>query len=124
MSEESPLTCWLCGRPFEERIQWHHPVPKSKKGRATVPVHPICHKTIHVHFTNAQIMLDSNLLWSAIHWALYGDQPSVALRSGRQRSLLSPWNLDLMLSGVTVTDVPQYIRGSAGAYNLQVSVPQ
>lgn len=36
-------------------VQWHHPVPKSKKGRITVPVHPICHKTIHKCFTNAQL---------------------------------------------------------------------
>lgn len=36
-------------------VQWHHPVPKSKKGRVTVPVHPICHKTIQKHFTNAQL---------------------------------------------------------------------
>ncbi|NQZ47263.1 MAG: HNH endonuclease [Erythrobacter sp.] len=48
-------TCWLCGRPFETLIQWHHPVPKSKKGRATVPVHPICHKTIHANFTNVEL---------------------------------------------------------------------
>ncbi|MGB7409424.1 MAG: HNH endonuclease [Pontixanthobacter sp.] len=54
MSDE-PLTCWLCDRPFETRIQWHHTVPKSKKGRATVPVHPICHKTVHTHFTNAEL---------------------------------------------------------------------
>lgn len=55
MSEGSDLTCWLCGRAFERRIQWHHPVPKSKKGRSTVPVHPICHKAIHRHFTNAAL---------------------------------------------------------------------
>jgi len=48
-------TCWLCGRPFETLIQWHHPVPKSKKGRATVRVHPICHKAIHTNFTNAEL---------------------------------------------------------------------
>tara|TARA_B100001179_G_scaffold70839_1_gene49546 strand:+ start:187 stop:384 length:198 start_codon:yes stop_codon:yes gene_type:complete len=30
-------------------------VPKAKKGRATVPVHPICHRTIHANFTNAQL---------------------------------------------------------------------
>jgi hypothetical protein len=52
---EEPLTCWLCGRGFVTRIQWHHPVPKSKKGRATVPVHPICHKAIHTNFTNAEL---------------------------------------------------------------------
>lgn len=54
MSEER-LTCWLCGRALEQRIQWHHPVPRSKKGRSTVPVHPICHKTIHRHFSNAEL---------------------------------------------------------------------
>ncbi len=54
MSEEG-LTCWLCGRPFETLIQWHHPVPKAKRGRQTVPVHPICHKTIHANFTNAEL---------------------------------------------------------------------
>lgn len=53
--ETSEQTCWLCGRPFETLIQWHHPVPKSKKGRGTVPVHPICHKTIHANFTNAEL---------------------------------------------------------------------
>lgn len=52
---EKPQSCWLCGRAFETLIQWHHPVPKSKKGRVTVPVHPICHKAIHVGFTNAEL---------------------------------------------------------------------
>lgn len=55
MSEAEDLTCWLCGRPIETRLQWHHPVPKSKKGRVTVPVHPICHRTIHANFTNAEL---------------------------------------------------------------------
>lgn len=55
MSDDPNLTCWLCDRPFERAIQWHHPVPKSKKGRETVPVHPICHRTIHANFTNAQL---------------------------------------------------------------------
>lgn len=50
-----PLTCWLCGRPIVTRLQWHHPVPKAKKGRVTVPVHPICHRAIHANFTNAQL---------------------------------------------------------------------
>ena len=61
MSQKADITCWLCGRPFETLIQWHHPVPKSKKGpdgrrqHATVPVHPICHKVIHANFTNAEL---------------------------------------------------------------------
>lgn len=36
-------------------MQWHHTVPKAKKGRETVPVHPVCHRTIHAHFTNAEL---------------------------------------------------------------------
>jgi len=30
-------------------------VPKAKKGRETVPVHPICHRAIHANFTNAEL---------------------------------------------------------------------
>lgn len=55
MSSEEALACWLCDRPIATLIQWHHPVPKAKKGRGTVPVHPICHKAIHANFTNAQL---------------------------------------------------------------------
>lgn len=47
--------CWLWGRPLGSVIQQHHPVPKAKKGRATVPVHPICHRAIHANFTNGQL---------------------------------------------------------------------
>ena len=50
-----PLACWLCLRPLGRRVQQHHPVPKAKKGRARVPVHPICHKAIHASFTNAEL---------------------------------------------------------------------
>lgn len=48
-------TCWLCHRPFETLQQWHHTVPKAKKGRDTVAVHPICHKAIHACFTNSEL---------------------------------------------------------------------
>ena len=48
-------SCWLCERPLGRRVQQHHPVPKAKKGRTTVPVHPICHKAIHANFSNAQL---------------------------------------------------------------------
>ncbi|WP_394728453.1 HNH endonuclease [Altererythrobacter sp. GH1-8] len=47
--------CWLCGRPFGNRQQWHHLVPKAKKGRDTVALHPICHRAIHKNFTNADL---------------------------------------------------------------------
>jgi len=47
--------CWLCARPLGRRVEWHHPVPKSRGGRATVPLHPICHRTLHVTFSNAEL---------------------------------------------------------------------
>jgi hypothetical protein len=45
----------LCGRPLGHRVEWHHPVPKSRGGRETVPVHPICHRVIHRTLTNKEL---------------------------------------------------------------------
>lgn len=47
--------CWLCGRVLGERVEWHHPVPKQKGGRAVVALHSICHRTVHAHFTNGEL---------------------------------------------------------------------
>lgn len=47
--------CWLCGRELGRRVEWHHPLPKSRGGRDIVPLHPICHRTIHATFTNAEL---------------------------------------------------------------------
>jgi len=52
---EPGLTCFLCSRPLGARIEWHHPVPKSRGGRETVPVHPICHRTIHRTLSNKEL---------------------------------------------------------------------
>lgn len=30
-------------------------MPKSRGGRETVPVHPICHRTIHATLSNAEL---------------------------------------------------------------------
>lgn len=49
------LSCFLCGRPLGSRVEWHHPVPRSRGGRHTEPVHPICHQTIHSTFTNKEL---------------------------------------------------------------------
>lgn len=40
--------CPLCDRPMPAG-SWteHHLVPKSQGGRQTVPLHHICHKTVH-----------------------------------------------------------------------------
>jgi 5-methylcytosine-specific restriction endonuclease McrA len=50
-----PVPCWLCGRDLGEAVEYHHPVPKSRGGKAREPVHPICHQTIHANFTNSEI---------------------------------------------------------------------
>ncbi|MFM5930436.1 MAG: HNH endonuclease [Novosphingobium sp.] len=55
MADDPPAPCWLCARPLGKRVEWHHPVPKSRGGRETVPLHPICHRTIHATFTNADL---------------------------------------------------------------------
>jgi hypothetical protein len=52
---EAVATCFLCGRPLGRRVERHHPVPKSRGGRETAPVHPICHRAIHAALTNKEL---------------------------------------------------------------------
>ena len=47
--------CFLCGRPLGRRVEWHHPIPKSRGGREVVPAHPICHRTIHATLSNREL---------------------------------------------------------------------
>ncbi|MGZ8997624.1 MAG: HNH endonuclease [Allosphingosinicella sp.] len=54
----SAALCFLCGRHLARRTEWHHVVPKSRGGRETAPIHPICHRTIHRFLTNQQIASD------------------------------------------------------------------
>ncbi len=49
------LRCALCDRPLGRKVEWHHVVPKSEGGRDTVPLHPICHRAIHAHASNAEL---------------------------------------------------------------------
>ena len=66
MSGDEGLQCWLCERPLGSRVEYHHPVPKSRGGRETVPVHPICHRALHKSFTNKQLeKLDRSTLRGA-----------------------------------------------------------
>ena len=53
--DESAQTCFLCARPLGRKVEWHHPVPKSRGGRETVPVHPICHRAIHAALPNKEL---------------------------------------------------------------------
>ena len=50
-----PEACALCGRPLGRRTELHHVLPRSEGGRETVPLHPICHRTIHASASNAEL---------------------------------------------------------------------
>jgi len=49
------VPCWLCGRPTGKTVVLHHPVPKSRGGRDTVPMHPICQNALTANFTNTEL---------------------------------------------------------------------
>lgn len=55
LGTRAQLICFLCGRRLGARVEWHHPVPRSRGGRHTEPVHPICHRFIHATFTNKEL---------------------------------------------------------------------
>ena len=50
-----PGLCPLCARPLGRLRERHHIIPKSKGGRKTVELHPICHRKIHSVFTNTEL---------------------------------------------------------------------
>lgn len=48
--------CKLCGRPLGDRlVEDHHLIPKTFRGRATEPVHRICHQKIHATFSEREL---------------------------------------------------------------------
>lgn len=49
------VSCALCGRLLGHHAEWHHVLPKSEGGTETVPMHPICHRTIHAFVENHEI---------------------------------------------------------------------
>ncbi len=55
MQEPAAVGCALCARPLGQRVERHHVVPKSEGGTLTVPVHPICHRTIHAFVPNREL---------------------------------------------------------------------
>jgi 5-methylcytosine-specific restriction endonuclease McrA len=57
---EVAVACTLCGRPFGLKIEDHHLIPKTFKGRETVPVHPICHRKIHATLTERELLKSYN----------------------------------------------------------------
>lgn len=54
--EPEPTLCPLCERVIpEDEKEAHYLVPKSKGGKTTVYLHPVCHSQIHAVFTDAQL---------------------------------------------------------------------
>lgn len=47
--------CPLCERLLGGKSEKHHVIPKSKGGKETVLVHPICHRKIHKVFTRTEL---------------------------------------------------------------------
>ncbi|WP_102957625.1 hypothetical protein [Mangrovicella endophytica] len=48
--------CWLCGRLLGQTVDRFHPIPKSRGGRDTVPVHPICRETIDANLSASELV--------------------------------------------------------------------
>ncbi|MCK5831973.1 MAG: hypothetical protein KAH20_16905, partial [Methylococcales bacterium] len=63
----------------------------------------------NVHFATLSYMADTNLLWQAIQWVLYGNEPSVGLKMGRTNNLFVSRN-DMDISSehdqVSIVHVP------------------
>jgi hypothetical protein len=86
--------CWLCARPLGATTVWHHPVPKSRGGRDTVPMHPICQQTLIANFTNSELQrfgmdVESLLIYPNIRkfvdWVAKKDPDFTATLTKRQR---------------------------------------
>jgi hypothetical protein len=89
-----PPPCWLCGRPTGKTIVWHHPVPKSRGGRDTVPMHAICQNTLITQFTNselqragmdAEVLLANPAVRKFVDWVANKDPDFTAAVGKKQR---------------------------------------
>jgi hypothetical protein len=48
--------CKICGRPLGDvRIQEHHLIPKTFKGKELISLHQICHQKIHATFSEREL---------------------------------------------------------------------
>ncbi len=88
------VPCWLCGRPLGETVVLHHPVPKSRGGRDTVPMHPICQQTVITNFTNSELqrhgtnvegLLDNPNVRKFVDWVAKKDPDFTASITRKQR---------------------------------------
>ncbi|MES2303445.1 MAG: hypothetical protein V4521_15445 [Pseudomonadota bacterium] len=88
------IPCWLCGRSTGKTVVLHHPVPKSRGGRDTVPMHPICQQTLIVNFTNSELqrhgmnvegLLDNPAVRKFVDWVANKDPDFTATIAKKQR---------------------------------------
>ena len=100
------LPCWLCGRPLGARIEWHHPVPKSRGGRETVAVHPLCHRTIHATFTNAQLARDFAAALAEAGFAVVSGLARGIDGAAHEGAL--PHTIGVIASGIDIAYPPQH----------------
>lgn len=53
----SDQLCAICGRPLGAvRVQEHHLIPRTFKGKETISIHQICHQKIHATFTERELL--------------------------------------------------------------------
>lgn len=51
------MICGLCKRPLGTvRVQEHHLIPKTFKGKVMVPMHRICHQKSHATFSEREML--------------------------------------------------------------------
>ena len=72
MTESPTATCALCGRVLGPKVELHHLVPRSRGGRETIAVHPICHRAIHRALSNKALERDYSTVQAL------RDQPAIA----------------------------------------------
>lgn len=95
--DEAPAAarvCWLCSRPLGKTIVLHHPIPKSRGGRETVPMHSICQQTVIANFTNSELqrhglnvegLLDNPNVRKFVDWVAKKDPDFTATITKKQR---------------------------------------
>jgi hypothetical protein len=92
--EVPAVPCWLCSRPLGKTVVLHHPVPKSRGGRDTVPMHPICQQTVIANFTNSELqrhgmdvqgLLDNPNVRKFVDWVAKKDPDFTATITKKQR---------------------------------------
>lgn len=55
--------CGICGRELGTvKVDKHHLIPKTFKGKETVSLHRICHRKLHSIFTERELLHDYNTL--------------------------------------------------------------